>query len=118
MSAPQRIPQPGCAEYLHPTAVSCRSFTAGMLRGKEVPSQSHHSWWQKQGTRSSCSPQSQRVSAAFAGAGTCYPGPASIPLRVQSMGYLRPVSRGALAEVGHVRSRNVPHGWLPQQPPG
>lgn len=90
----------------------------GMLRGGKVPSQPHHRGWQKQGTRSSCSPPERRVSAAFPGAGTCYPAPASIPPQVQSLGYLRPVSGGALAEVGHVGGRNVAHGRLPQQPPG
>lgn len=46
------------------------------------------------------------------------PSPASIPPRVRSRGYSRAVSGGALAEVGHVGSRDVAHGRLPQQPPG
>lgn len=35
-----------------------------------------------------------------------------------SPGYLRPVSGGALAEVGHVGGGDVAHGRFPQQPPG
>lgn len=96
----------------------CRTFTAGMPEGGQIPTRSHRRRWQKQGTRRSRSLPWQRATAAFPWAGICHPGPASIPQGVQSIGYLRPVSGGALAEVGHVRSGNVPHGRFPQQPPG
>lgn len=38
--------------------------------------------------------------------------------RGPSPGYLRPVSGGALAEVGHVGGGDVTHGRFPKQPPG
>lgn len=83
-----------CAEHPHPTNIPLRS--------------------RKTSPRQPCKSRGRGICAPAA-----FPhGTTPDTHRGPSPGYLRPVSGGALAEVGHVGGGDVTHGRFPQQPPG